>query len=100
MEPGAPSTAALAAAVAARLPSVPRLSWRLGSGAGGPEWMLAGAVDVGAHVGARVVDGPLDGRGLREVVVRLFQQHLDRDRPLWRMDVVGSLVGGRRSRCS
>lgn len=46
------------------------MSRRLGSGAGGPEWVPARAVDVGAHVGAMVVDGPLDERGLREAAAR------------------------------
>ena len=91
---GAPDLRELREAVNRRLPEVPRLTWRLGGTADEPAWYPDGTLDVAAHV--RWVDpaAPLDPAGLRAELVRLFGEHLDRSRPLWRMDVVGPLTGG------
>ncbi|MGY1706255.1 wax ester/triacylglycerol synthase domain-containing protein [Geodermatophilus sp. SYSU D00697] len=91
---GAPTLEELRDAVARRLPDAPRLTWRLAGTAEEPVWAPDEAVDVTAHVGAVVAAGPLDPAGLRGEVARLFAQHLDRRRPLWRMDLVGPLAGG------
>ncbi|MCV2488228.1 WS/DGAT domain-containing protein [Geodermatophilus sp. YIM 151500] len=91
---GAPDVAELRDAVARRLPAAPRLTWRLSGAADAPVWLPDEAVDVAAHVGAVRTDAPLDAAGLRREVARLFVQHLDRSRPLWRMDLVGPLAGG------
>ncbi|MGY1690730.1 wax ester/triacylglycerol synthase domain-containing protein [Geodermatophilus sp. SYSU D01105] len=91
---GAPTLEELRDAVTRRLPDAPRLTWRLAGTAAEPVWAPDEAVDVAAHVGAVVADGPLDPAGLRGEVARLFVQHLDRRRPLWRMDLVGPLAGG------
>jgi diacylglycerol O-acyltransferase / wax synthase len=91
---GAPDVAELRAAVARRLPDAPRLTWRLGGTPDEPVWRPDEAMDVAAHVGAVAATGPLDPDGLRREVARLFVQHLDRQRPLWRMDLVGPLEGG------
>jgi diacylglycerol O-acyltransferase len=91
---GAPDLADLRDAVARRLPEAPRLTWRLAGSADEPVWCPDEAMDVAAHVGAVVATGSLDPAGLRREVARLFVQHLDRRRPLWRMDLVGPLEGG------
>ncbi|MGY1709072.1 wax ester/triacylglycerol synthase domain-containing protein [Geodermatophilus sp. SYSU D00758] len=91
---GAPDVAALRDAVARRLPDAPRLTWRLAGPADAPVWLPDDAVDVAAHVGAVRAAAPLDPAGLRREVARLFVRHLDRSRPLWRMDLVGPLAGG------
>ena len=90
---GAPDLRQLRDAVARRLPDAPRLTWRLGGTAEEPVWRSS-EVDVAAHVRAVDAAGPLEGVGLRTALVRLFREHLDRDRPLWRMDLVGPLAGG------
>ena len=90
---GAPDLRQLRDAVTRRLPAAPRLTWRLSGTPEEPVWRSA-EVDVAAHVRAVDAAGPLDGSGLRTELVRLFGEHLDRGRPLWRMDVVGPVAGG------
>ena len=90
----APSAAALAAAVAARLPLAPALTWKL---AGPPDaacWRADPAVDPQAHITQVACDSRLDDAALGPEVARLFSQRLDRARPLWRIDVIGPLAGG------
>jgi diacylglycerol O-acyltransferase len=91
---GAPTLEDLRDAVTRGLPDVPRLTWRLAGTAAEPVWSPDEAMDVAAHIGAVVAAEPLDEAGLRIEVARLFVQHLDRRRPLWRMDLVGPLLGG------
>jgi WS/DGAT C-terminal domain/Wax ester synthase/diacylglycerol acyltransferase catalytic domain len=43
--------------------------------------------DRGSGGVAPLDQAPLDQAGLRELVAELFERHLERDRPLWRMDV-------------
>ena len=51
--------------------------------------------DPGFRVTDHVVEGPTVARPeLREAVAQLFEQRLDRSRPLWRLDVVGLREGG------
>ncbi|MGY1625236.1 wax ester/triacylglycerol synthase domain-containing protein [Geodermatophilus sp. SYSU D00965] len=91
---GAPTLGELRDAVTRRLPDAPRLTWRLAGPAEEPVWAPDEAMDVAAHVGAVVAAAPLDPAGVRTEVARLFVEHLDRRRPLWRMDLVGPLEGG------
>ncbi|MGY1605263.1 WS/DGAT domain-containing protein [Geodermatophilus sp. SYSU D00815] len=91
---GAPDLGDLRAAVARRLPDAPRLTWRLGGPPDAPAWVPDEAVDVAAHVGAVDAATPLDPAAFRTEVARLFCEHLDRRRPLWRIDRVGPLAGG------
>jgi diacylglycerol O-acyltransferase len=91
---GAPDLSQLRAAVARGLAGAPRLTWRLGGTAAEPAWCPDEALDVAAHVRAVDRAAVLDPAGLRTELVRLFAERLDRDRPLWRMDVVGPLAGG------
>ncbi len=91
---GAPGVAELRDAVTQRLPDAPQLTWRLAGTADEPTWRPDETFDVSAHIGGVVGALPLDAAALRAAVSRLFMQHLDRRRPLWRMDLIGPLVGG------
>ncbi|PWW24955.1 wax ester synthase-like acyl-CoA acyltransferase family protein [Geodermatophilus normandii] len=89
---GAPDLRLLRDAVARRLPAAPRLTWRLGGTSEEPVWR-PDEVDVAAHVRAVGAVGPLDAAGFRTELVRLFEEHLDRSLPLWRMDVISRVAG-------
>jgi diacylglycerol O-acyltransferase len=87
----APSTDALARSVEERLAAVPALTRRLGGDEREPAWVD----DEGFRVADHVVAGPEVSRArLREAVAHLFEQRLDRSRPLWRLDVVTLRDGG------
>jgi WS/DGAT/MGAT family acyltransferase len=85
---------ALRASIAARLPRAPRLSLRLGDIDGVPWWVPGPQVDVAAHVVEATSPGPVDEAGFRATVAGIFAQHLDRSRPLWRIDLIPRLAGG------
>ena len=75
-----------------RLAAVPRLRCRLDPEDGPPAW----EADPGFSLERHVIDrGPLDDDGLRRLVCRAMETPLDRDRPLWAMDVVSPLASGR-----
>jgi diacylglycerol O-acyltransferase / wax synthase len=75
-----------------RLAEVPRLRCRLAPEDGAPAW----EADPGFSLERHVVDrGALDDDGLRRLVCTAMETPLDRDRPLWAMDVVSPLTGGR-----
>jgi diacylglycerol O-acyltransferase len=92
--PGAPTAAALHAAVGRRLAGAPRLTWRLSGPSTELEWRVDPSFDVREHISETRVTAELDSVALSAEVARLFEQHLDRRRPLWRMDLLGPLVGG------
>ena len=85
---------ALRARVAERIALAPGLTRKLGGDACEPSWVPDTDFDVGNHVGPAPVEGPVDRAGLLELVARLFEQRLDRARPLWRIDVVALAGGG------
>ena len=89
---GAPDLRRLRDSVTRRLSDAPRLTWRLSGTPDEPVWR-SDEVDVAAHVRAVGAARPLDGSGLRAALVRLFGERLDRNRPLWRMDMVGPVAG-------
>jgi len=78
----------------------PMLSMRLGEIDGAPWWVPAHQVDMAAHVvaapasGAGDEAGAEDEAGFRTTVAGIFAQHLDRSRPLWRIDVIPRRPGG------
>jgi diacylglycerol O-acyltransferase / wax synthase len=85
---GAPAAGveALRGSVARRIEAAPALMWRLSGPADRPVWEDDDRFDIAAHV---VAAEPAGSAGeLRERVARLFSERLDRDRPLWRIDVV------------
>lgn len=84
--------AALREQIAARLDAAPELRWRLAEDGGALVWDDDGAPDLEHHV--RAVGGPLDESGLRAHAATLIASRLDRERPLWSIDVVEALDDG------
>ena len=83
--------------VAARLPRFPRLRRRLAStplGLANPAWVDDPDFDVARHVVAHGSRGGLARRDLPGIVAELMTLRLDRDRPLWRMDLVRPFEDG------
>lgn len=85
---GAPDLAALRAAVAERIAATPLLTMRLGGSAKAPAWVADDRFDLARHVAEAPVEGPIEPSALPAEVARLFEQRLDRERPLWRIDSV------------
>jgi diacylglycerol O-acyltransferase / wax synthase len=84
----------LRASIGERLPQAPELCLRLGEIHGQPWWVPDPQVDIGAHVVVPDPAGTPGEPGLRAVVAGIFEQRLDRSRPLWRIDVIPRLPGG------
>jgi diacylglycerol O-acyltransferase / wax synthase len=82
----APGVEALRESVARRIDTAPALKRRLSGTLEEAVWADDDRFDIAAHVVAAEAAGSADD--LRERVARLFSERLDRDRPLWRMDVV------------
>jgi diacylglycerol O-acyltransferase len=80
--------------VAARIELAPALTRRLGGSPRKPGWVADERFDVAEHVLAAPTAGPVDRHGLLALVAELFEQRLDRSRPLWRIDVVALQDGG------
>jgi diacylglycerol O-acyltransferase len=91
---GGLDVAALRERVAERIALAPALTRRLGGTAHRPGWVPDEDFDIAEHVAAAPVDGPLDGPALLALIARLFEQRLDRSRPLWRIDTVALADGG------
>jgi diacylglycerol O-acyltransferase / wax synthase len=91
---GGPDEAALRAAVAGRIASTRALTRRLGGTHDAPAWVPDPDFDIARHVGNAPADGPIDRDVLAAAVAALFEQHLPRDRPLWRIDRVSVWDGG------
>ncbi len=79
--------------IASRLDRAPELSMRLQEKDGTLWWAREAALDLSEHVVG--VPGPaLDRDGLRTAIAQLFEERLDRDRPLWRLDLLPRLTDG------
>jgi len=78
--------------LAERLDPLPRLRQRLELRADPPAWVDDPGFALDRHVVEREV---VDEAGLRRMVAAAMETPLDRDHPLWAMDVVPSLEGGR-----
>jgi diacylglycerol O-acyltransferase len=85
----------LRASIASRLDGAPELCLRMREIDGVACWVSDGHVDLDMHVVGYESEGPLDEIGLREAVARTFEQRLDRHGPMWRIDVVPELEGGK-----
>ncbi len=91
---GAPDVAGLRGLVGDRIAAVPELTRRLGGSDEAPLWVPDESFDVDRHI-RRSELGPAPDRAAElEEVARLFEQRLDRDRPLWAIDVVPRAGGG------
>lgn len=89
---------AVKARLASRLARVPRFRQRLVEvpfGIGRPVWAEDPAFDLDRHVRGISAPQPIDTAGLRSIVAEHMVQRLDRDRPLWSVDVVGPLEADR-----
>ena len=91
---GAVNPGSLRTSISGRLPRAPMLSMRLGEIDGAPWWVPAPQLDIAAHIMAVPVSGADDEAGFRATVAGIFAQHLDRSRPLWRIDVIPRRPGG------
>jgi WS/DGAT/MGAT family acyltransferase len=83
--------------VACRLDRAPRLRRRLAEtplGIANPVWIDDAEFDIANHVRPVPTKGPVDRARLREIVGGLMSKRLDRDRPLWALDVVEELEDG------
>jgi diacylglycerol O-acyltransferase / wax synthase len=83
----------LRSSISSRLARAPELSMRLGEIDGEPWWLPDSHVDVQAHVVEARRAGADEAR-FRAAVAGIFEQRLDRSRPLWRIDVIPQLPGG------
>ena len=88
-------TGELRASIAGRLDRAPRLRLRLAERDGEPWWVPDPELDLSAHVVESGAAGAGDDAALRSAVAGIFAQHLDRSRPLWRIDVIPGLAGDR-----
>ena len=92
-----PTLDELRSSVDSRIGFAPRLRQRLMAaplGLGAPVWVDDPSFDVDRHVRPLGDGGELDEDGLRRAVGRLMVERLDRDRPLWTLDVAPVTGGG------
>ncbi len=90
----APPLHELRARVAQRAAAVPPLAMRLGEAGAHPAWVSDPGFDAGEHVVEVAGGSELGSAVLRSEVGRLFAERLDRERPLWRIDVARLTGGG------
>ena len=86
--PGEMDLGQLRSSVAARLPRAPLLRMRLAERDGDPWWVPDPQLDVHAHVVQADQDAAPGEAAFRAAVAGIFARHLDRSRPLWRIDVI------------
>jgi diacylglycerol O-acyltransferase / wax synthase len=82
----------LRTAIGERLPAAPRLSLRLSEVNGEPWWIADPGMDVAEHVVE--APGQRNESDFLAAVARIFAQHLDRSRPLWRIDLIPRVGDG------
>lgn len=81
-----PSVDDIRSRITARIEHAPLLRRRLGQGDSGLEWVEATEIDLASHVAAAgFVHSEAD---LERRIAELFAQRLDRERPLWQMEVI------------
>lgn len=88
---------ALRAEVAQRLPAVTRWRQRLVSAPGtatGLAWQDDPDFDIARHVRAVRGGEPIGETDLRRIAAEVMREALDRERPLWTLDIVPRLAGG------
>ncbi len=93
-----PERGAVTAAVARRLPQVPRYRQKVRFvplALGRPTWVDDPHFNLEYHVRRTALPRPGGDEELRKLVGRVMSQQLDRDKPLWEMWVVEGLEDGR-----
>jgi diacylglycerol O-acyltransferase len=94
--PNAPTVAALRERIAERIQLTPALTRRLGGPSDAPVWEPDPDFQVAHHVAEHRHLQPVGPAGLLSCVAGIFEQRLDRSRPLWMMDVI-ELAGNERA---
>ena len=84
----------LRSSIGERLHRAPELRMCLREVAGVPWWVPDAQMDLTAHVLEPDAAGAVDEAGFRAAVAGIFARHLDRSRPLWRIDVIPQLADG------
>jgi diacylglycerol O-acyltransferase / wax synthase len=84
----------LRARVVERIALTPALTRRLREGTRESAWVTDESFDIANHIVRVPLQAPVDHAGMLALVAHLFEQRLDRSRPLWRMDVVALADGG------
>lgn len=84
---GAPDSSAVRELVAGRIGAAPELTMKLGGSSDNPAWVSDESFDIAMHVRGGNRESA-DQAELLDQVTELFQGRLDRDRPLWSMDVL------------
>lgn len=92
--PGAPGVEELRGLIGERIAGVPELTRKLGGPEEEPIWVPDGSFEVERHVRASALGPAPDRAAELDEIARLFEQRLDRDRPLWAIDVVPRAGGG------
>jgi len=91
---GAAGIGELRAMIAGRIDAVPELTRMLDGDEQAPAWVPDPGFDLDRHVRPAAVGAVADRQAELEEVARLFEQRLDRDRPLWAIDVIQRGGGG------
>lgn len=89
---------ALRRQIAGRIGRAPRLAQKLAPtplGLANPVWVDDVEFDLAHHVRAVETRGPVSRERLLQIVAGVIEQRLDRSRPLWSIDVVEEVEGGR-----
>lgn len=96
LEPGAGPVdiELMRARVADRLTAQPRARQRVDTSGERPRWVEAPAFDIGDHVRPYPAQCATQA-DLWAAVSALMSEHLDRERPLWTLDIIGPLDDGR-----
>ena len=92
--PGGPGVEELRGLIGERIAGVPELTRRLGGTDEEPLWVPDGDFDVERHVRSSGLGTATDHDAELDEIARLFERRLDRDRPLWAIDVVPRAGGG------
>ena len=80
--------------IEAKIAGVPELRWKLGEHDGALAWVHDDDFELDQHLVSHRGGTPLSEAGLAEAAGELFSEKLDRDRPLWRIDVADTEDGG------
>jgi diacylglycerol O-acyltransferase len=84
---GAPDVEAIRSRISERIASVPELVRRLSGEGGELSWVPFEGFDLTRRIRPLGDGSPISWDEVPAAVARLFEQRLDRERPLWQMDV-------------
>ena len=87
----------LKATVEQRLSAQPRATQRVDTAGTDPRWVPATNFDISDHVRRTSTPATATEADMWQIVSDLMSEHLDRNRPLWTLDVIGPLADGREA---